>query len=332
MLFWLFFVYLFAQFRPGRLETPEYSVEDVEFPENCQHIASPGDHIMFEYIITSGSKVHAIQVAPEQYHHVALEANADDRLLHRAVKGMCENSTRILRFVGAGDKFLNLDPILYLNVPAEDGNTEMKITVQQITPAEDFEIFLHMKTNNISGVIDLIDAQRGVNAIDEIGQSVLMQATQRGLLPVVASLLNARRPRVDVNMAKGNGFTALFYAVNLPDPSIMQALLRRGANPNAKLRTDGNRGNTALHLACLLEKQSHAKMLLEYGASPTNVNEYGKHPLQLLPSRAVQSSRRAFKRHFENAIDRINQAEMDGLELPRGRDVPLANPDGRGDL
>ena len=29
-----------------------------------------------------------------------------------------------------------------------------------------------------------------------------------------------------------NGYTALFYALELPSTSIMKALLRRGANPN----------------------------------------------------------------------------------------------------
>ena len=162
-----------------------------------------------------------------------------------------------------------------------------------------------------------------VNAIDEYGQSILMTAVQRGVLPVVASLLNARRPRVEVDLTKGNGFTALFYAVDLPQVSIMQALLRRGANPNQVLTSEGNRGNTPLHLAVRFEKREHVKMLLDYGALPHTLNGYGQSPLQLVPRGAVVSTKKALKRYFEEAIAKLAQAEKDGLELPSGNKVPL---------
>jgi ankyrin repeat protein len=150
-----------------------------------------------------------------------------------------------------------------------------------------------------------------------------MTAVQRGVLPVVAGLLNARRPRVDIDMEKGNGFSALFYAVDLPNVSIMQALLRRGANPNKQLNSEGNRGNTPLHLSCRLDKKDHAKMLLEYGALPAATNDYGQVPLQLVPRDSVTSNKRAFLKHFEAAAKRLSEAAADGLELPVGNNVPL---------
>jgi ankyrin repeat protein len=54
----------------------------------------------------------------------------------------------------------------------------------------------------------------------------------------------------------------------------MQALLRKGADPNVVIRQDGARGNTPLHFACMLEKPTHAELLLAYGANPGAVNEF----------------------------------------------------------
>ena len=54
-----------------------------------------------------------------------------------------------------------------------------------------------------------------------------------------------------------------------------------------------------MHFACLLEKTKHAELLLEYGALPNAVNEYGKSPLQLVPHDAVRSTKLFFKKMFE---------------------------------
>jgi hypothetical protein len=51
-------------------------------------------------------------------------------------------------------------------------------------------------------VFDIIAEGDGINAVDEWGQTPLMIATQRDSLQIIASLLNARRPKVDVNIAK----------------------------------------------------------------------------------------------------------------------------------
>ena len=138
----------------------DYTTEDVDFPEECKSIAKPGDHIMIEYSLTSGSLEHAAQMQPENFHHVVLQD--EDTLLHRTLKGMCENSTRLVRFTGGGDKVLVLPPILpSFRVSKEAGNTDLKVIVRHITQAEDYDIFHAMRVNNFSRVIDLIDEQRG---------------------------------------------------------------------------------------------------------------------------------------------------------------------------
>ena len=102
----------------------------------------------------------------------------------------------------------------------------------------------------------------------------------------------------------------------------MQALLRKGADPNAIILQDGSRGNSPLHFACMLEKPKHAELLLMYGANPYVRNEFGMHrklsiflivnidntklfiiwwptALELVPKDAVRSTKLHFKKIFD---------------------------------
>jgi ankyrin repeat protein len=159
-----------------------------------------------------------------------------------------------------------------------------------------------------------------------------MMAVSKQYLPVVASLLNARRPKVDVNMAKSSGFTAVFYAVEKATPTILQALLRRGADPNVVILQSGSRGNTPLHYACMLEKTKHAELLLEYGADPTATNEHGQMPLQLLPADAVRSTKLSLKNLFEAAYNKIQAAKVKQLDQAPSFSSPASGGSARTDM
>jgi ankyrin repeat protein len=84
-------------------------------------------------------------------------------------------------------------------------------------------------------------------------------------------------------------------------PDILSALLRRGGDPNAIALQENSKGNTPLHFACLLAKQKHTELLLEYGANPFAENQFGQTPLQLLPVDEVRSTKLYFKKIFEEA-------------------------------
>jgi len=65
---------------------------------------------------------------------------------------------------------------------------------------------------------------------------------------------------------------------------------------------EGSRGNTPLHFACLLEKVKVIEILLEHGANPLSLNQYGQSPLQVLPVETVRSTKLYLKKIFEVRI------------------------------
>jgi len=119
------------------------------------------------------------------------------------MKGMCLNSTRVVTW---SNDVVEVDfhPIYPDKGHLDDVDEifSLKIHLIHITSPEDYQIFDALKNENISLAIDFIDQHIGINAIDEWGQTPLMYATHRGILPLFAALLNARKPKVDVNVAK----------------------------------------------------------------------------------------------------------------------------------
>jgi ankyrin repeat protein len=115
---------------------------------------------------------------------------------------MCENGTRVIHFQNALD--VNLSPLTVSKYALPDSNKPFTVTLvlNHITSQSDYQIFNAYKMGNVTEVFDLIEAHKGVNAVDEWGHTLLMLATQKGDLQTVALLLNTRMPKVDVNKAK----------------------------------------------------------------------------------------------------------------------------------
>lgn len=239
----------------------------------------------------------------------------DEVPVHAVLKGMCLNASKSLMWEQAAD--VQLEPILpfYLQNKLQeisDQSVSVRLTVMHITSPESFQIFEPLKEGNITRVFELVDARIGADAVDEEGETPLLIAVNQNMNFVISHLLNARMPRPDVNFAKASGFTALFYAINSPSEFLTNVLLRRGADPNAAVIQAGSRGNTPLHFACLQQKQKHAQLLLQYGANPYAVNEYGVQPFELLPQDASRQTKQFFKKIFEDAAEaKANAIEAD---------------------
>lgn len=96
----------------------------------------------------------------------------DDLPAHKGVKGMCKNSTRVLSW-NSIDNGLNLFPIPQSNAffKGHENGLQLTIRVDQITKPEDYQIFDAFRQENISLILDLIYDRKGINAVDEWGQT-----------------------------------------------------------------------------------------------------------------------------------------------------------------
>lgn len=183
-----------------------FEIEDIYVPENCEVIAKPSDHLLIEYVATfsNGTEINKI-VKPAPLFHIHL-LEAIDMPIYRGLKGMCKNSTRKLSWENSYG--VNFAPIFasdtgsHYALTSQRVELSIEITINHITEAKDYRIFDLLKTKSVTSVLDVIEERQGVNAVDEYEQTPLMIATMRELLPVVAYLLNTRRPSVDINMAK----------------------------------------------------------------------------------------------------------------------------------
>ena len=114
---------------------------------------------------------------------------------------MCKNATRTITW--SNPFKVDLRP-LFVKASSSQLNDGLTITIRviHITDADNYRIFDYLKSGNISAALDMIEEHKGVNAVDEWGQTSLMTAVQMKSLEVISSLLNTRMPRVNVNMAK----------------------------------------------------------------------------------------------------------------------------------
>ncbi len=116
------------------------------------------------------------------------------------------------------------------------------------------------------------------SGIDEYGRNNLHEAVLENLSKKVRRFINKG---VDINASDDNGFTALHFAVQENNREIVKILLEAGASVDVK----DSYGNTPLMRAlnsCYAAMASNApdpgaiiRMLLQAGADPDSVNNYG---------------------------------------------------------
>jgi len=281
--------------------------EDQFVPSQCNVTSNVLDHLLLAYdVVFMNGSINTQYKSPGQLFHYIIQSN--NSYIDRSLIGMCEGGVRRIYWSSAINA--NFESILVhdsLINTFTDEQIAIEFTLHHITNPKDYELFDAINNLNFTLAMDLINNHQGVNSFDQWGQTALMIAVSNQYLPIFAALLNTYHPKVDVNLAKPNGFTALFYATERAQPEILEALLKKNADPNKYSLAEGSKGNTPLHIACLLEKNKHAELLLKYGANPYAKNEFGLIPIQLLPKDAVKSTKLYFQKIMEEAVNKQRQ-------------------------
>lgn len=102
------------------------------------------------------------------------------------------------------------------------------------------------------------------------GELPIHQVAREGSGEEVSRLLKSDPSQRDVRSALGS--TPLHLAAMNPDRSAMAALLKAGADPNAR---DAD-GSTPIHMAAYASRAEHARQLLAAGADPLLKNNQGR--------------------------------------------------------
>jgi len=177
----------------------------------------------------------------------------------------------------------------------------LEVVVESVTAEEDFSIFEKYDAKEFTEVVDMINGPTAANnAVDKTGTSLLMRAVQDDNTLILATLLNAFRPKTELNKPRPSGHTALMYAVQKEKSKALVAMLKMGADPNVAVKSGIKAGWTPLHFACSFEYLDHVKTLLEYGADPSIRSKDGHTPLQVM--QASTYTVRRVKKWMDEAV------------------------------
>lgn len=177
-------------------------IDDIFIPENCDSIAEQMDHLLIYYsFIFANNTIGLSLESPNQLFHIQL-SNMDEMPVLKYLKGMCENSTRDI--IWDSSFGVNFSPLIRSEsiYSLNEEPLTIRIFLNFITKQKDFHIFDALRSNDITVALDVIESNHGVNAVDEWGHSSIMIAVINQNMPVIAALMNARRPMLNVNMMK----------------------------------------------------------------------------------------------------------------------------------
>lgn len=149
-------------------------------------------------------------------------------------------------------------------------------------PTKDGHFALHVAAlnNSVQCLHYLVSLQDvDINMYNQHGRTPLHLSAFRGHLPIVQYLLSL--PTIQVNqLTKGNGCSAIYLASCAKHSTIIQALLKAGADPN--LVTMSN--STPLIAASFSAHFVSVQMLVEAGANPNFQNNKGRSALHIAAS------------------------------------------------
>jgi len=145
--------------------------EDIVIPDTCDVLANVNDHVLFSFRATFENNTAGPEISPtSQPYYTLLDATSLEGL-GAGIKGMCENSTRRLKFedISADANKGKLSPVITPSSGIYELEEEFtfEIHLHKVTSQDDYQIFDAFKKDNISMVLDLIEQHKGINAMDE---------------------------------------------------------------------------------------------------------------------------------------------------------------------
>ena len=151
-----------------------------------------------------------------------------------------------------------LPPILTdLRLPAIPMNPKNSMLVCAVA-SSDFQ--------SVNRLVTHYDFEETVSSTDINGSTILHIATKKHDLDMVEKIIQMGKVNLNAKEKRMiGGYTAVHHACALNLPEILIALLKAGANPDAKAESE--LGDTPLHICCKTDRLACAKILLEYRAS-----------------------------------------------------------------
>jgi len=124
---------------------------------------------------------------------------------------------------------------------------------------------------DIEGVKDALKSGADINAVNDLGGTAILEASNHGCTEVVAYLISEG---ADVNISDNYGATPLMFAANRGYTQIVDLLLNAGADVAPSVS-----GQTALTSACIKGYTKIVQLLIDAGSDVNVIDIYGRTPL-----------------------------------------------------
>ncbi|XP_010082510.1 PREDICTED: nuclear factor NF-kappa-B p105 subunit-like, partial [Pterocles gutturalis] len=242
-----------------KLMKTKLCVADGLFLEKAMQLAKRHCNALFDYAVTGDAKV----LLAVQRHLTVVQDDNGDNVLHLAIihfhAELVKNLLEVLPDLNYHD-IINMRNNLYQ------------------TP-----LHLAVITKQAEVVEDLLKAGADVSLLDRHGNSVLHLAAAEGDDKILSLLLKHKKISPMVDLANGEGLSAIHMAVTANRMSCLKQLIAAGVNVNAQ---EQKSGRTALHLAVEHENVPLAGCLLLEGDADVDSTTYdGTTPLHIAAGR-----------------------------------------------